>query len=194
MKRNLEQAQTDLTASKTEVASQKSLLEQRDGRLTKAVEQIQALGSKLESAITAREEANQRAQTAVARADTQFLDNSQLKQLLAGVRKELETATSELETVKIQNDLLRKGLGTGGTSDPLIDATIMGVRTNLVVLSVGSDDKVKPGMIFTVFRGNTYLGEVQVQTVYNDMAGAEITHLVDGQQIKEGDNAKTKTL
>ena len=193
LKRNLTQAETDLAAAKTEIASQKSLLEQRDGRLTKADEQIQSLASKLRDAVTAREEANARALAADAKANTDFLERTQQEELVAALRKEKETLLAESEQLRIENEILRKG-GPTGVAVPEIPAKIMGVKNMLVVLSVGSDSQVRPGMEFMVYRGNQYLGDVKIQTVYKDMSGAEITYLVEGAEIREGDDAKTKRL
>ncbi len=95
------------------------------------------------------------------------------------------------ERLKIQVELMNQGLDR---ASPGVDipARIVGVRGDLAMLSVGRDDGVKPGMVFAVSRGATYVGDVRVRTVYKDMAGAESMYLVDGAEIREGDTARTK--
>jgi hypothetical protein len=65
---------------------------------------------------------------------------------------------------------------------------IVGVRGDIVVLSVGKGDGAKPGLIFRVSRGSQYIGEVRVTAVYKDMSGAEVEYVAQGCTIKEGDD------
>lgn len=76
---------------------------------------------------------------------------------------------------------------------PEISAFVQEVNNELgyVILSVGSDDKVKKGYTFQVFRGNTYLGEVQVDDVAADYCTARITFKADGAQFQINDKATT---
>ncbi len=75
-----------------------------------------------------------------------------------------------------------------------IEGKVLAVRdeVNLVMISVGLDDGVKKGHRFTIFRGEEYIGKVEVEKVFADMASARI--LVDWtrQPIKENDNAATR--
>lgn len=71
-----------------------------------------------------------------------------------------------------------------------IRCKIIAVRpeVNLVMLSVGSDDGVKPGYRFTVYRGGGYAGKVEVEKVFTDMSSARI---LTKWPIREGDDAST---
>ncbi len=75
-----------------------------------------------------------------------------------------------------------------------IEGKVLAVRdeVNLVMISVGSQDGVKKGHRFTVFRGEEYIGKIEVEKVFDDMASARI--LVDWtkEPIKENDNASTR--
>lgn len=76
---------------------------------------------------------------------------------------------------------------------PEISAYIEEVNNELgfVILSVGSDDNVKKGYTFSIYRGNSYLGEVQVDDVYPDRSAARIKFRVDGAQFQVNDKATT---
>jgi len=83
-----------------------------------------------------------------------------------------------------------------GEPDVPIHAKVLAVRpdVNIVLVSVGKQDKVKPGYRFTIYRRGTYVGKVQIENVYPSMSSARI--LVDllakSQSIMEGDNASTR--
>jgi len=81
---------------------------------------------------------------------------------------------------------------TGPTTP--VRAKVLAVRpeVNLVMLSVGSDDGVKKGYRFTVYRGEQYVGKVEVEKVFSDMSSARILTDWTKSQIKEGDDASTR--
>ena len=85
---------------------------------------------------------------------------------------------------------------SGSDSDKPINAKVLSVRTdvNVVLLSVGREDKVKEGYQFTVYNGGTYKGKVMVESVYPNMCSARILKelMADAQTIQEGDNASTR--
>ena len=60
------------------------------------------------------------------------------------------------------------------TAAPAINGVIKAVdnSTGVFILSVGSDDGVKKGYKFFVYRGNEYLGEVYVDQVQSDLCSA----------------------
>ncbi|MEE8141800.1 MAG: hypothetical protein V3T77_01745 [Planctomycetota bacterium] len=77
---------------------------------------------------------------------------------------------------------------------PPIDGTVVAVKqdVDLVILSVGDDDKVKPGFEFTVYRDGQFVAKVQVSRVTADMSGARILFQEPGQSILPGDKATTR--
>jgi len=60
-------------------------------------------------------------------------------------------------------------------------------KFGLVVLSVGEDDGVKPGMEFTVYRGDGYVGKVIVTEVDRELSVARVDKAVS-EEVKVGDN------
>lgn len=85
--------------------------------------------------------------------------------------------------------------GAGGPDIP-INAKVLAVRddVNVVLLSVGKEDRVREGFQFTVYNGGTYKGKVQVESVYPNMCSARILGdlTAESQVILEGDSASTR--
>ena len=77
---------------------------------------------------------------------------------------------------------------------PPIDAVVQAVEASrgLVVLSVGSDQKVHEGYQFIIYRGDKFLGKAQVIKVYADLCGARILYTQMGESIQAGDQAATQ--
>lgn len=65
-------------------------------------------------------------------------------------------------------------------------------RTEFVEVSLGSDDGFKKGDVLSVYRGDTYLGKVEISTVYPDRAVARVTQRVRTGTIQKGDNVTPK--
>jgi len=66
-------------------------------------------------------------------------------------------------------------------------------KNNLVAISVGSDDGVKKGYLFHIYRGDSYLGRLIVTDVDPDVSLAQIQerYTSDPSAIREGDNVST---
>ena len=102
----------------------------------------------------------------------------------------LEFIIEELERIGIEVDAL-----VGKSAIPIIEAKVLAVEqeVGVVMLSVGTNDKVKRGYSFTVYRGDKFIGKVIVDRLYQNMSAARIdTMNKAGIAIKEGDRAKTK--
>jgi hypothetical protein len=190
---NLSRKTTDLETAATKITELTASLEQRGTELTDLAAQIDSMTTKFETAKKAADTANVKARDASLNENQMFLELQQVREELAGVMQEKETLRTENEQLKIQITLLQQGFNVADAAKP-IAARIVGVRGDLVMLSVGRDDGVTVGMVFAVSRGDQYVGDVRVRTVYKDMAGAQIIHLVNGAEIQEGDNARTKQL
>jgi hypothetical protein len=111
-------------------------------------------------------------------------------------RIELASIKDKADTMQLQLDYVKK-LGTIALDGPLappIPATIQAVEPDkkLVVLSVGTNQKVKEGYEFTVYRGAKFVGKVKVVKVYEDLAGARILYTNDNEMVQVGDSANTQ--
>jgi len=83
---------------------------------------------------------------------------------------------------------------------PAIEARIEGVdeKTGLVMLSVGSEDQVKAGFTFYVYRNKqssgdaSYVGQVEVDKVFPTKSSARINTAMSPLTIQPGDGATTR--
>lgn len=76
---------------------------------------------------------------------------------------------------------------------PFIDGYVEAVndKDQLVVLSVGKDQKTEEGYNMFVHRGGEYIGKLKVIKVYDDLSGARVVYTVPGKSVKVGDRVKT---
>lgn len=123
-----------------------------------------------------------------------------------GKQPTAETLRAELmelrERLQEKNDLIEAAKSAGIRFDtifasempPAIHGRVAAVSpdVNLIVLDVGADDKVKLGYEFTIYRGDKFIGKAQVQNVLDDMAGARVLFLQDGEQLQPGDLVSTR--
>ncbi|MBL4850476.1 MAG: hypothetical protein JKY65_33580 [Planctomycetes bacterium] len=62
----------------------------------------------------------------------------------------------------------------------------------LVLLNVGSDDRVEPGYRFLIYRGSEFVGKVVVERVLRDSSGCRALFCAEGERIRPGDKAATR--
>jgi hypothetical protein len=123
------------------------------------------------------------------------LDTETLRRQIGVTLVALETKGAEMKRLETETRRLQMMLaaiqckGERPNPWPFLRGKVMGVRDDLVVISLGKDDGVKSGMIFRVVRGVRYLGEIRVLSVYRDMVGAQIEYRVGGETLQEGDDA-----
>lgn len=127
-------------------------------------------------------------------------DSRRLSDNYERIQEENKALTQQLSEAKAEIDnVTKKYLALGGDVDKLKDGNIGPVPTirgsvvkidqvsdglTFVQLNVGSRDQVKEGMEFTVYRGDSFVGKVQVASV--DTAEC-VGRLTLGGGIQEGD-------
>ncbi len=101
----------------------------------------------------------------------------------------------ELRIAVGEDEGCRFGL-VSGPPVPAIDARVAAVKSNvtpeLVLLSVGSDDKVEKGFHFSIYRGTEFVGKVVVEKVLRDSCGCRVLFTSEGARILAGDSAATR--
>ena len=101
----------------------------------------------------------------------------------------------EFEELQLRYDFLKSRCKGGDIEviPPPIEARVVAVDAGekLVVLSVGRDQKVEKGFRFTVYRGSSFVGKVEVFEVYPDLSGARILFTKEGSMVEQGDSAST---
>ena len=206
----LEQQKNDLQG---EIASQRNDLKEKDSRIktleqnltdrTAAYEEQVARNDRLEKDLRSARELQVAAQNdkqdAESRRARALLDaqqlaktNSELNKELAGVREDLEEKSNHLIALRDAGVDIDKVFVTKPA--PAISGVVAAVSpdVDLVVLGVGANDKVETGHEFTIYRGDTFIGKARVDKVLEDMAGARILFVEDGQEVRQGDRVSTR--
>jgi hypothetical protein len=162
---------------------------------------------KLKSVVTKQQQAVivERENAVKARNEKSEIENelNVTKQTLASLQRDKRTIEEDLalQTRRIEG-LLDKGVpiyrilgeDPSATQAFVPDAQVLAVRgdVGLVMISVGSQQGVKPGYQFTVSRGNEYVGKVQVEKVYPDMCSARLVPGMSKGEIQVHDEARSK--
>jgi predicted nuclease with TOPRIM domain len=75
-----------------------------------------------------------------------------------------------------------------------IDGRVLEVdpANNIVVINVGKEQGVGLGYSFTVYRDSEYVGEIKVEQLQNDLAGAVPVAGTIRSEIRKGDNVTTR--
>jgi len=74
----------------------------------------------------------------------------------------------------------------------VISATHRTANSQLIELTVGADDGLKPGHTVEVFRGDRYLGRAEILKTEPDRAVGRVMRRFQQGQIQEGDHVATK--
>jgi hypothetical protein len=127
--------------------------------------------------------------------------NTSLEQDLADLRTQFADTRRSLREKELLISMV-EGAGVDieslvpGPPVPAIDGNVVAVKTDvnppLVLLSVGTDDKVERGFHFSIYRGSQFVGKVIVERVLRDGAGCRVLFTADGQNIQPGDSAATR--
>jgi hypothetical protein len=170
---NLNQAQKDLTSSRG-----------RNDELTTNLEQANKRREVAEGQVARLIQLNAEVQKNL----------GDLRQSYADTRKalrdkELLIAMAEEQGVNFQRLL-------PGPPVPPIDGKVAAVKDDmnppLVLLSVGSDDKVEKGFHFSIYRNSEFVGKVVVEKVLKDSCGCRVLFTKEGGKIQAGDSAATR--
>jgi hypothetical protein len=189
------------TAEQRSVLSQQSADQASAAQLVVA-ESLQAKETSYDKLSEQFERASQERATAIdtARAANKQRDSMRLD--LAKTQEDLHLSRTEYQNMSEEHDTLQTVLASikrkygddvvVGRDAPRIDAVVKAVEDQLIVLSVGQDQKVQEGFEFTVYRGDQFIGKVKILTVYPDLSGASIIFTKKDARIRAGDRASTQ--
>ncbi len=116
-----------------------------------------------------------------------------------------DIAEMEKELVEMSRKLGGQGETPGGSGpwlggglgvEPKIDGVVLGVsdKVNLVLISVGTNDKVQVGYKFTVYRGSEYVSKLIVDKVEDKWAACRELTDFRKREIEQGDNVSTRVF
>lgn len=204
--------QAQLNATNSQLTDAEGDNDELRNNLAGLTEELQSLASSVESAeeraatasseardaVLAKEEADDAAAAAeIARRDA--ADSARrLTQELSDANDQIASLSDDLS--KTQNNLETVAQLTGFNlttlvDTPVVNSVVADVRLDLapgfVSISAGSEDGIGRGMVFDVYSGGTYKGQVRVEDVTGRMCTAVITTSVDGAPITIGDSATT---
>ncbi len=109
----------------------------------------------------------------------------------------LEQMRDDLADQVTKNEKVMKALGITNTQlvdhiPKKLDGFVKGVRNNIIVVSLGTDDGLKQGHVLDVYRDKKFVGQATVSMVEHDSAAATITPEYLQRSVMEGDYVTTK--
>ncbi len=190
-----------------QVENEKSIKEAENQELSREKQRYFDEIIKLKSVVTKQQQAVivERENAVKARNEKSEIENelNVTKTTLASITRDKRQIEEDLalQTRRIEG-LLDKGVpiyrilgeDPSATQIPVPDAQVLAVRGDigLVMVSVGSQQGVKPGYQFTVSRGSDYIAKVQVEKVYPDMCSARLVPGTGKGEIQVHDEIRSK--
>jgi hypothetical protein len=115
---------------------------------------------------------------------------------IAEMEKQLVSVSRDKNDIEQQLAYLRDRVPNIGdlAVEPKIDGVVLGVsdKVNLVLISVGSKDKVQVGFKFTVYRGSQYISKLVVDKVEDGWSACRELTDFRKDTIQQGDNVSTR--
>lgn len=205
MQQALTDAQGELENYKsqlTQLTTEYTKLSETYNKLQQEMEQQTKRNQELEATVADFRQKKEDAQKEYATIEQKYLETedkllktekslAQLEQQYLVQAKDYNYAKTLLEQYKKITPIIP----TVGPPPKLIEGKILAVsdkpELNLVVISVGKNDGVELGMKFTVYRGDKYVGKVQIEKVDQQFASAFSIKEFQADTIKIGDNITT---
>ncbi|MGE3165324.1 MAG: hypothetical protein AB7O52_10505 [Planctomycetota bacterium] len=183
--------QASLDEALANVRKKDSFIESKDSEISR----LSSTLDEAQQALNRAEEAKKNAEQLLSRS---LLDKNEMASQLAEASTLIATLRDDAEE---KGNILARLRESGFNFDtilvkpvpPAIDGQVVAVSAEdgLIVMSVGAHDKVEPGFEFSISRGSNFIGKVEVSRVTDDMAGAKILWLADGQAPQVGDRVRT---
>jgi hypothetical protein len=190
----LKTAYDSTSASHTALTRAHTVAQDTIKGLTELKEQLQSNATALKEATRLAQDEKGAAVKAMNQAQLD-LDNSR------GLIKELETKLSTVEEALSRAQFAREagirgsGAPTGtGEPQPMQNAKITASdpRSNIVVISIGSEDGVKVGYRYVVSRGASYVGMIEVTSTEGKQAAARSIRDLQKSEIRVGDDVASQ--
>lgn len=188
------QLETTLARTSQALAIATSTSQTKDARITEMSDLIQKQIGNLGELQAQMADLSQRMMTVNAenrRLSTNFLriqeENRALVQQLTETQAKLDVAIEKLAGFGVGGDTLNDVVPTPNIEGAVVSVSQISDDLTLVQVNVGTRDKVREGMEFTVSRGDQFVGTIKITTV--DTAGA-VGQITLGGGVKQGDAIK----
>jgi len=221
-KRQIEGLQSTLVQLKQQVAEQAQRIavveKERDAAREQAKQQTllaNAASQEKAKLMTLYEALGKKVDEWVKKADAVEAENKKLTAQVAQLQQTIRDKETEVKKVADQlkvktdqvasleatvSDLKRRleskatGGGEGAEYQPPIDAKVIEVDPdlNLVVINKGRKHDVGIGYVFTVYRGDQYVGDLRIDSVQDEIAGGSPVPGTLLTSIRKGDSASTR--
>ncbi len=188
---NLTSEKESLTEANKE---QLALLKKQEENNQRLNDNIANLNSQNETLRNERQKAVSDKQAAVVAYTSLSIDLSKTQEELTNARADLQESNQQVEKFEIMIAAAEKnGYKLDQFQQPQINGVIDAVSNeeNIVVISVGKDQKVEHGHVFAVRRGGDYIGKIEVTDVYQDLSGARVIYTKENTNIQVGDTIET---
>jgi multidrug efflux pump subunit AcrA (membrane-fusion protein) len=199
--RKLESEHQVLTTRNSTIQSELDQLRQQERANTAAVASTQANNETLATEIEVlREQLRENQQSRDEAFATMVKATDQLHQAKGNLASVQER---NLQLVADLGDKVNhiRALGSDPDTDPgtvvprirgEVFATRRSAGNQLIEVTIGADDGIKPGHTVEVYRGERYLGRVEIITTEPDRAVGRVLRQFQQGQIQEGDHVATK--
>jgi len=207
----LKEASAKIDKLTNEVAEEKSAKEEaliQAGQLKADLERQKGVKADLESKLT-------QAQRDVAKAQGQVKDLSSKKDDLEKKVKDLEARSTQGQGVELGTVVVTPEAATTAVTAPVAGKTtvraisdttvrnptpagegkvlVINGEYNFAVINLGSKDGVELGQVYSIYRGNKYIGDVKVEKVHDSMAAAGFLNPDTKDKVTEGDKVVRKS-
>jgi len=173
--------QQRLQANNNDLAQRNENLNKQNSEEKKLREDAQRVRDTVQAELLAAQDRLEKAYKDIAEMEKQIVDVSRAK-------NDIEAQLAYLrERVPNIGDL---------AVEPKIDGVVLGVsdKVNLVLISVGTKDKVQIGYKFTVYRGSQYVSKLVVDKVEDGWAACRELTEFRKDAIQQGDSASTRVF
>jgi hypothetical protein len=208
LKAEMEAAQQDVR----KLESERVALVNQNTAIQREVDQLRAQRRENDALVKATEENNNRLTEEVVKLRDLIRENQQARdEAFATTLKatsQLHTTAGDLATTKERNEQLVQQVASLNRSvlehginpnEPVTDqvrgkitATRRADGGQLIEITVGADDGIRPGGTVEIFRGDRYLGRAEILRAEPDKAVGRILREFQQGQIQEGDDVATK--
>ncbi|MBA3709587.1 MAG: hypothetical protein H0W83_12305 [Planctomycetes bacterium] len=190
----LKKQETDYNGLKEDFMAQSKSLEmvrQRNAELTHIAQVARAVAFNLNVKLAEVEDDLNNAQTEL----------NQRNQDIDALSKDLKKNQAMMGLVRERYPKIWNEVNDQTASDRYLAAVVAAVRPNpqgqqdLVMLTIGKEEKVDEGIEFIVYRNNQYIVKVRVERVMNDMVACRVipeSWNTNNLQIQQGDSATNR--
>jgi hypothetical protein len=197
----LETERTALAQTNVTIQEELDTLKQQQREQTAAIASTQKNNEDLTTQVTGLSQQKREAELARDAQYAQMLTATELRNQMVGQLEAAMQRNAQLTSQVANMTAVMRANGVDPGTDPnavvqTVQGEVLAIRraggSQLVEVSIGSDDDIKPGQTLEVFRGGKYLGRLNVLESSPDKAVGQVDRRYLQGQIQEGDRVATR--